>query len=131
MKRLLLSILILMPLHASNSAVHEFSAGSNQQEALSQICEKNRIVVIKFYSKTCPPCKAIAPHFEALAKEYSNFAHFLSIDAHVHGAISNQFGIRAVPSFVVLAQGKQPAIFKGSQHLAAVRSTLESYTKQK
>ncbi len=131
MKRLILSALILMPLHATNLAVHEFNPiTTDQQKALDELRTKHRIVVIKFFSKTCPPCKTVAPHFEALAKELSSAAYFLAIDAHAYGSVSKLFNIAAVPSFVILAQGKQPVIIKGSQNLAAVRSTVETYIKE-
>ena len=90
---------------------------------------KHRILVIKFFTKTCPPCKAIAPKFEALAKELSSLAFFLSIDAQVYGLISNnQFRVLSVPNFVVLAQGKQPV--SCGNNLATVRTTVETFAKE-
>lgn len=128
MKRLVLSVLFLMPLQA---IVNEFNpAAVDQQRALNELSTKHRIVVIKFFTKTCPPCKSIAPKFEALAKELSSSAFFLAIDAQVYGTVSKQFDILTVPSFVILAQGKQPVIYKGSTNLAAIRSTVEALAKE-
>ncbi len=36
-------------------------------------------VVVDFYSTECPPCEAVAPKFEGLAKLYGNDIKFLKI----------------------------------------------------
>lgn len=64
------------------------------------------VVVIKFYSPTCPPCKMMAPEFEKTAKEMQHDATFLSIDATKKDAfiseLASAFNVSAFPTTVII-----------------------------
>jgi thiol-disulfide isomerase/thioredoxin len=47
-------------------------------EFKSEVLEKQTFV-LAFYSTECPPCDALAPKFESLAKLYGNDVKFLKI----------------------------------------------------
>lgn len=81
-------------------------------------------VAIMFTSPTCPPCAAIKPHFEQLAKQHASPATrrivFVVVETHVgHGADvarSPEFGgpVTATPSFAFFARGAKVGECKGA-----------------
>ncbi|GAA5909799.1 hypothetical protein JCM8208_005463 [Rhodotorula glutinis] len=81
-------------------------------------------VAIMFTSPTCPPCTAIKPHFEQLAKQHASPASrrivFVVVETHAgHGADvarSPEFGgpVTATPSFAFFAHGAKVGECKGA-----------------
>ena len=47
-------------------------------------------VVLDFYSSECPPCEALAPKFESLAKLYGNEIKFLKIFRQQNRELADQ-----------------------------------------
>lgn len=46
--------------------------------------------------RRCGPCKAVAPRFEAMAKEYKGKAVFLKVDVDKCGDVSSQCGVKVI-----------------------------------
>ena len=49
----------------------------------------------------CPPCKAIAPEIEKLAKEHEGSVVFLKVDVDKAEDVSADNGISAMPTFIM------------------------------
>lgn len=81
-------------------------------------------VVIDFFATWCGPCKHIAPKFEELAKSYPSIS-FLKVDVDESGDLVEQFGIRAMPTFVFLHNGSVVKTIEGAD-LKGIGQTLES-----
>lgn len=56
--------------------------------------------VLYFTATWCPPCKAIAPKYEAMSDKYPSVA-FGKVDVDDNGEAATEFEIRAVPMFVL------------------------------
>ncbi len=61
-------------------------------------------VVVDFYSETCPPCKQLAPVFESVSENLKNKADFFKIKLEGNQEIFAEYGIRSVPTIIVLKQ---------------------------
>ncbi|KAK4227503.1 thioredoxin-like protein [Podospora fimiseda] len=68
-----------------------------------QILTANAVVIADFYADWCGPCKMIAPHYEGLAGKYSkpNKIAFVKVNVDNQQAIAQQYGVRAMPTFLV------------------------------
>ncbi|KAI6135560.1 thioredoxin-domain-containing protein [Pisolithus sp. B1] len=73
----------------------------------------DKLTVIDFHATWCGPCHAIAPTFEALAKEYPN-VNFLKCDVDAAKDVASAYGVRAMPTFVFLKGSKQVHTIKGA-----------------
>jgi len=72
-------------------------------------------VLIDFYTPTCPPCRAFAPTLEQIAAEQAGKLKVVKVDASVEGELAAEFGIRAVPTFVLLDSGTKKAQITGAR----------------
>jgi len=70
-------------------------------------------VLIDFYTPTCPPCRAFAPTLEQIAAEQAGKLKVVKVDASVEGELASEFGITAVPTFVLLDSGAKKAQLTG------------------
>ena len=70
-------------------------------------------VLIDFYTPTCPPCRAFAPTLEQIATEQADKLKVVKVDASVEGELASEFGITAVPTFVLLDKGTKKAQLTG------------------
>lgn len=80
------------------------------------------------YADWCGPCKQIAPLYEQLAKSLSrpNAVTFVKINSDEQTEISKEYGVSALPTFLVFKNGKLEDTVKGAnpQQLSAIVSKL-------
>ena len=73
--------------------------------------------LVNFFASWCPPCKAIAPKFEALSTEYPDIS-FLKIDIDENPEAAGDAGIRSVPTFQFANGQSKLAEFAGADESA-------------
>lgn len=63
-------------------------------------------VVVDFYADWCGPCKMIAPIFEDVSQlpQFENIT-FIKLNVDVYKEIVTKFGIRGIPTLLVLKDG--------------------------
>ncbi|KAF3768846.1 thioredoxin-domain-containing protein [Cryphonectria parasitica EP155] len=68
---------------------------------------QSNIVVADFYAEWCGPCKMIAPTFESLATKYAKPKRivFAKIDVDKLRDVASQYGVRAMPTFIIFKGG--------------------------
>lgn len=68
---------------------------------------KEKLVLVDFWAEWCEPCKAITPVLEKIAAKYANEIVLAKVDCDAQQAISMQFGVRNLPT-VILVKDSQP-----------------------
>ncbi len=59
--------------------------------------------LIDFWAEWCPPCKTMGPIIDELSKdEELKEINFAKVDVDKEGPLSGQFGVRSIPTFVLL-----------------------------
>jgi thioredoxin 1 len=85
-------------------------------------------VLVDFWGPSCAPCKAIAPHLDTLAVESDGKLKVVKINIHANMKAAMKFGIKAIPTFVVLKGGREVARQQGTQGgLQGLRKLVENH----
>ena len=100
----------------------EFTDGNFQEQAL----DSGQVVVVDFWAQWCGPCRAIAPIIEELADEYAGSALVGKVDVDANQELAMKYGIRSIPTIVILKDGKEV-----ERHLGAItKPALQSKISQ-
>lgn len=84
-------------------------------------------VVVDFYSTECPPCEALAPKFEGLAKLYGNDIKFLKVFRQQNRELADELGVKSSPTLLFFDHGKEVAErFSGGIKRSDIIRSLDS-----
>lgn len=90
----------------------------------------DKLVIVEFYTTTCPNCRAMEPVFYDLAVELSDIAVFARINAQAHMSIAMAHGIMGVPAFKFFCQGRTIAEDVGAMHATLLRNTVKDLVRR-
>jgi thioredoxin 1 len=80
----------------------EFTDANFQQSVLNS----DKLTVVDFWAEWCPPCRAISPAIDELAKEYDGRVNVGKINVDNNPAVSINYGITAIPVILFIKGGK-------------------------
>ena len=86
-----------------------------------------RPVLIDFWADWCAPCKTLMPMLEKLANEYGGQFLLAKVDCDREQQVAAQFGVRSLPTVVLMKDGQPVDHFVGAQSESEVRKLLEKY----
>eukprot|EP01080_Neovahlkampfia_damariscottae_P006996 gene6996-11162_t len=84
-----------------------------------------KLIVVDFYADWCGPCKQVAPYFKQFSTQYKNVI-FLKVNVDELQRTSQQAGIRAMPSFLFMKDGKKVHFVEGA-NLQELQKTIEKF----
>lgn len=87
-------------------------------------------VLIDFWAGWCAPCRQLKPVLEKLADEYAGAFRLVKIDTDQEMALASMFGIRSLPTVVLMKDGQPLDGFMGAQPERYVREFLERHGVQ-
>jgi thioredoxin 1 len=104
---------------------HRFMSVINLSDldATATFRQVNKKSILYFTATWCPPCKAIKPLYEKMAKEYPDVA-FGKVDIDDNGDAATEHNISAVPTFIFFDGEDVIERFSGADS-----QTLESLVK--
>jgi thioredoxin len=70
------------------------------------------LTVLDFWAGWCGPCRAMAPQFERAAKLRPDY-RFAKVDVDAEPALAARYGIRSIPTLMVLRDGEPIAAQAG------------------
>lgn len=107
----------------------EYIVDVSMENARQLLIEEShsRPVVIDFWAEWCEPCKALMPILEKLANEYAGQFLLAKVNADELQQIVEQFGVRSLPTVMVVQNGQPVDGFQGAQSEVQVREMLDKY----
>jgi len=91
----------------------------------SEVLNSSVPALVDFWAVWCAPCRAIAPHVEALAKEYDGKVRVGKCDIDANPNVPSQYDVRSIPTLMVFKDGKVVGQIVGSAPRAKIEELIK------
>lgn len=83
-------------------------------------------VLVDFWAPWCGPCRAMGPVLDDLSKEYAGKVRICKMNVDENPATPQQYGVRAIPTMVLIKNGQTVEQLMGAHPKEAVAQLLNT-----
>ena len=91
----------------------------------SDVLKSAEPVVVDFWAEWCGPCHMLAPTIAQLSSELAGRVKVAKLDIDRNPQTANRFGVRSIPTLLVLKDGKEVDRLVGVQPKQEIVRRLE------
>ncbi len=73
----------------------------------SKVLRARGPVILDFYQASCPPCRALEPRLERVARRYEGRLSVYRVDIDRDMPVAERFGVKSIPTILVLRDGRE------------------------
>ena len=84
-------------------------------------------VLVDFWAPWCGPCKVVGPLLEKIEADYGGRFKLVKIDSDQQQELSQAFGIRSIPTCVLMVNGKPADGFMGALPESQIKAFLDKH----
>jgi thioredoxin 1 len=96
----------------------------------SEVLKSERPVLVDFWAEWCGPCKAIAPVFEELAREYKGKVVFAKVDVERNPQVAALLGVRSIPTMIMFSRGEEKERIIGTFPKSQIQKKIDLYANR-
>jgi thioredoxin 1 len=93
--------------------------------------DPERLVIVEFYSTTCPNCTAIAPVYAKLSEDKELDASFTKLNTQKAPAIAQRYGIMGTPTFKFFCKGEPVGEIVGAVNAVIIKNQIKEYMRHR
>lgn len=83
------------------------------------------LTLVDFTAAWCGPCKQLAPVLHELQRDYAGRARVVEVDTDAEPALAQAFRVTAMPTVVLLRDGREVGRFVGARPKKFVAGVVE------
>jgi len=123
MGALLVSVFSRTPKEAEESSniVHI----SSEADFKTRVLDAPVVCLVDLFSNRCPPCRTLAPTISSLADKYAGKVTVCKVDVDRVTAIAEKYGVTAIPTVLIIRNGKEVNRLVGLQPKAKYVTFLD------
>ena len=96
----------------------------NEHNFQDETLNEKGIALVDFWAPWCGPCRAMGPVVEKLAKDFAGRAKVGKVNVDDNKTLAASYEITAIPTFLILKDGKVVGRFAGAVTAEALTNTL-------
>ncbi|MGH3165695.1 MAG: thioredoxin [Trebonia sp.] len=93
----------------------------------TEVLGNSKPVVVDYWAEWCGPCRMVSPVLEEIADEHSDKIEVVKLNIDENPAISQRYGIMAIPTMSVFVGGEVVKQIVGAKPKAALLRELADY----
>ncbi|HSE96473.1 MAG TPA: thioredoxin [Methylomirabilota bacterium] len=90
------------------------------------VTERRDPMLVDFYADWCPPCRAIAPIVEELAREYAGRVTVAKVNVDEQPGLATRFDVHTIPTLLLFQGGRVVDRVVGAVAKPALRRRLDA-----
>ena len=96
-------------------------------ENFNDIIKSGKLTLVDFYATWCGPCKMMHPVLEQLKEDLGDSIRIIKIDVDKNEAISAQYRIMSVPTFMLFKNGEAVWRQSGTIRFVDFKNLISQY----
>ncbi|MBW1672605.1 MAG: conjugal transfer protein TraF [Deltaproteobacteria bacterium] len=98
---------------------------NSEAEFKIRVLDAPGVCLVDLFSNRCPPCRILAPTISSLADKYAGKIAMCKVDVDRVTAIAEKYGVTAIPTVLIISNGKEVNRLVGLQSETEYIALLE------